>query len=266
MQHPIVDRAPVAALDTPSARLIRQAGSGHRACQRVQAAAYAAVAEAERLISGRDLAMLGVYGQGCLLAEARDGHWEEIPAATRATAALLCRAEVIGQGGPMGLGGEERGTRRYPWASGLGKGRARAGDGPAWTAAIEQAAGLLWPGQICLAPSPEEAEEGEPGLWTPTVLLVLDARHGRDTEDLTPWDLTLRGEILGLLLPLVGRMVLQQVPDLGSVPGLDRETVGVRSIRDGSYWPVIYDLMVRDALLRASVEEQAQETGEQESA
>jgi len=66
-------------------------------------------------------------------------------------------------------------------------------------------------------------------------------------DDGTYHDLVLRGEVLGLMLPLVGRLVLQQVPELGGVPDLDRETVGVRSIRDGSYWPVLYDLFCRDA-------------------
>jgi len=152
MQKPHVDRAPSPTVNTPSAALIRQAGSGHRAWQRIQAAAYAAVAEAERLLSPAHLSEVGEYGQGRSLADAWDGRWEQIPAAVRAVAALLCRSEAIGQGGPMGLGGRERGTQRYPWAAGLGKGRANAGDGPAWTAAIERAAVLLWPGDICIAP------------------------------------------------------------------------------------------------------------------
>lgn len=240
MRKPTVDRAPVFELSTPSAELIRHAGSQWRAWQRIQAAAYAAVEEAERLIPPAVLAEVGEYGQGRNLAEAWG--WDHIPGAIRAVAALLCRAEVIGQGGPLGLGGSDRGTRRYQWAAGLGSGRAHSGDGPAWTAAIRAAADLLWPEKVYLAPWVDEAEDGEAGVWTPEILLVLDGDADEEYHDLA-----LRGEILGLLLPLVGRLVLQQVPKLGDVPGLDRETPGVRSIRDGAHWPVVYDLVCRDA-------------------
>lgn len=53
---------------------------------------------------------------------------------------LLLAAEIVGTGGPGGLGGIGRGTKRARWARELGKGRANAKDGEAWNAAIQCAA------------------------------------------------------------------------------------------------------------------------------
>lgn len=56
-----------------------------------------------------------------------------------AVAVLLLDAELHGAGGPAGLGGPERGTARAWWASELGSGRSKAGDGAAWDVALEEA-------------------------------------------------------------------------------------------------------------------------------
>jgi len=64
-------------------------------------------------------------------------------------AGVLCALEVNGHGGPLGMGGHLglRATIRAEWARGLGSGRAQAGDGLVWDAAIRAAAhDLLQPG------------------------------------------------------------------------------------------------------------------------
>lgn len=56
---------------------------------------------------------------------------------------MAAQAELIGCGGQRGLGGDGRGTDRAEWARGLGKGRARASDGPAYDAAIQDVADMI---------------------------------------------------------------------------------------------------------------------------
>lgn len=60
-------------------------------------------------------------------------------------AGVLCALEAIGHGGPLGMGDHlgMRATLRAEWARGLGSGRANAGDGQAWDAAIRAAAHQL---------------------------------------------------------------------------------------------------------------------------
>jgi len=56
-------------------------------------------------------------------------------------AGLLCGLDSYGIGGRLGVGGD--GTARIPQFATLGKGRKRASDGPAWTAAIAAAGRFL---------------------------------------------------------------------------------------------------------------------------
>jgi hypothetical protein len=71
------------------------------------------------------------------MAAAKEGLSEEGIGAGRAIMRAL--AEVIGTGGHLGLGGEVRSSQRMGCFSHLGKGRAQATDGPAWSAALADA-------------------------------------------------------------------------------------------------------------------------------
>lgn len=133
---------------------IRQITAGERHQWRRQEATYAALKEA--------LGLHPAYGpkgpqsfQDQTLRQWSRGEWggrlmdaeaEKLTGPFR-LAILLCELEASGTGGPhdMGLhnGQGDRSSARMPWAQALGKGRARATDGPAWTAAISDAALVL---------------------------------------------------------------------------------------------------------------------------
>ncbi len=70
---------------------------------------------------------------------ARQAALQELP--DPRLAGVLCVLEEHGHGGPWGAGSflGLRATLRAEWARGLGSGRAQAGDGPAWDAAIRDA-------------------------------------------------------------------------------------------------------------------------------
>lgn len=86
----------------------------------------------------------------------------------------LCAIEMFGLGGTRGLTGE--GSIRIPQFRGLGKGRKQAYDGPAWSAAIQEAAYEIFAGLqrspawkcgdlLAFAPVLPEGGDPDPG-WT----------------------------------------------------------------------------------------------------
>lgn len=105
---------------------------------------------------------------------------------TEVLAVALCLLDQFGLGGHMGLDGA--GTTRIPQFEALGKGRKQAHDGPAWTAAIEQAGAemfrrikksasesSLWGGADAFILAPVFPEGGAPSDdWTGLGVLVDD--------------------------------------------------------------------------------------------
>jgi hypothetical protein len=129
--------------------LIRRITAPERHEWRIQQAAYAALKEALRLHPAYSPES---FPEETLRKWSR-GEWDGSglysvePYGPFRLAILLCEMESRGRGGPhnMGLhnGQGDRSSARMPWAQALGKGRARATDGPAWTAAISDAALVL---------------------------------------------------------------------------------------------------------------------------
>lgn len=117
--------------------LIRRYTAPARAKQRMEIALKAALEEANRVIAVTHLPL-----RDDEIGRAVHGDCRSVT--HMHCAMLLCQIEVAGVGGQMGLGGDERGTVRSGWAQTLGKGRARASDGQAWTAAIRDAGGVMW--------------------------------------------------------------------------------------------------------------------------
>ena len=92
---------------------------------------------------------------------------------------------------------------------------------------------MLWDTALGLIPR----LKGEPGKETPAVQVDLG----------NCLVVNLDGEILSLLLPVIRRLVLQQLPPEQVTTGLDLATPGIRSAEDGGVWIPVYDLVMDPA-------------------
>jgi hypothetical protein len=128
---------------------IRRITAPERHEWRVQQAAYAALKEALQIHPAYSPES---FPEETLRKWSR-GEWDGLglysvePYGPFRLAILLCEMESRGRGGPNDMGLHDgigcRATDRMPWAKVLGRGRHWAGDGAAWTAAIEDAARRL---------------------------------------------------------------------------------------------------------------------------
>jgi hypothetical protein len=146
-------------LPSEALELLRRYTVPQRHAWRVQQAAIAALQEANKILQGIEHPV----PEGDMMSLAR-GEWRRgdnhIAPVHARIAATLCELEEVGTGGRLGILAtpQSRATLRAEWARGLGKGRANASDGPAWTSAIRAAGVLLRDGLTAAEgiPRPDE--------------------------------------------------------------------------------------------------------------